>query len=141
MDNVIEWLRWAGPVACGLIVGFLGGWDVALQVLIIFVVLDYITGVTAAYYEKELDSNIGFWGITKKIFLFVPVAVGYWLDISAGTEVFRSLAIFFYMANEGLSILENLGRIGIPIPSQLKAALEALRKESEEGHDNGPAAP
>ncbi len=139
MDKALEWLKWGITSVGGLLVGFLGGWDVALKVLVIFVILDYITGVTAAYYERKLDSNVGFWGIAKKIFLFVPVAVGYWLDVSAGTEVFRSLAVFFYMANEGLSILENLARIGIPIPSQLQAALEQLRKKAEESNDNGPA--
>jgi len=139
METVVSWTKWALATIGGLIVGFLGGWDVALKVLVIFVILDYITGVTAAYYEKKLNSDVGFWGITKKIFLFVPVAIGYWVDVSAGTEIFRSLAIFFYLANEGLSVLENLGRLGVPIPSQLQAALEQLRKKAEESHDNGPA--
>jgi len=113
---------------------------VALQVLVIFVIFDYVTGVTAAFYEKKLNSEIGMWGIFKKIMLFIPVAIGYWLDTVAGVQVFRSLAIFFYIANEGLSVLENLGRIGIPIPPPLKAALEQMKQKAEDEND-GTAIP
>lgn len=116
----------------GLLVGFLGGWDTALKVLCLFVLLDYLTGVAAAWYEKKLDSNIGFKGIAKKILLFVPIAVAYWLDVVLHTQILRSLAICFYVANEGLSILENLARAGVAIPTPLKVALEQLKKQSQE---------
>lgn len=131
LDSVLEWGRWAAAVIGGLLIGFLGGWDVALQVLVYFVVADYVTGVIAAFYEKKLDSEVGMWGIFRKILLFIPVAIGFWLDTLAGVEVFRSMAIFFYLANEGLSILENLGRMGIPFPDALRAALEQLKKTEE----------
>lgn len=133
MQDIIVGIKWSFIFIGGVLVGLLGGWDIALQVLVLFVVLDYITGVTAAWYEKKLDSNIGLRGIAKKILIFVPVAVGYWLDVVMSTEIFRSLTIFFYIANEGLSILENLGRAGVPIPSPLKVALEQLREEKNKG--------
>jgi toxin secretion/phage lysis holin len=100
----------------------------ALQVLVLFVVLDYATGLVAAYEEQTLNSRVGFKGIAKKVLLFVPVAVAYWLDMLLGQEILRSLAIFFYIANEGLSMVENLARAGIPFPEQIQTALEQLKK-------------
>lgn len=132
MQDILTGAKWLTTIIGGFLVGLLGGWDVALQVLVLFVVLDYATGLTAAWYEKKLDSNVGLRGIAKKILMFVPVVVGYWFDMAMGGEVFRSLAIFFYIANEGLSILENLGRAGVPIPAPLKAALEQLKQKSEQ---------
>lgn len=132
-DDIIVGIKWSFTFVGGVLVGLLGGWDIALQVLVLFVVLDYATGVAAAWYEKTLNSNVGLRGIAKKIFLFVPVVVGYWFDVVMSTEIFRSLVIFFYIANEGLSILENLGRAGVPIPSPLKVALEQLREEKNKG--------
>lgn len=125
-------LKWLFVAAGTVIVNFLGGWDIALKVLVAFVVMDYITGLIAAWVSKNLDSGVGFKGIAKKIILFVPVAVGYWLDTLLGQAFFRSLAIFFYIANEGLSIVENLGIIGVPFPAAISDALKQLRdRESE----------
>jgi len=131
MDNVLMYTKWAATIIGGLLTGLLGGWDLALQVLVLFVVLDYATGLTAAWYEKKLDSSIGFRGIAKKILLFVPIAVAYALDKALGQDILRSLAIWFYMANEGLSILENLGRAGVPIPEPIKTALEQLKQKGD----------
>jgi toxin secretion/phage lysis holin len=131
MSNILSWLKAAFALIGGWVTAALGGWDTALQVLVLFVVLDYITGLIAAWYEKRLNSRIGFRGIAKKILLFVPVAVGYWLDVLLGQEILRSLAIWFYLANEGLSMLENLGRCGVPILAPLKDALEQLKKKGE----------
>ena len=131
MNNIITGIKVAFALIGGWITAVLGGWDTALQVLVLFVVLDYITGLIAAWSEKCLDSRIGFRGIAKKILLFVPVAVGYWLDVLIGQEILRSLAIWFYLANEGLSMLENLGRCGVPILAPLKDALEQLKKRGE----------
>lgn len=113
----------------------LGGWDMILKVLVGFVVLDYLTGVIAAYHRKDLSSNVGMYGIAKKICLFIPVAMAHWLDQAVvtrvvGTELLRNVAIWFYLANEGLSIIENLGEIGILIPAPL---LEALKQLKEKG--------
>ena len=118
----------------GWILSMIGGWDMALQVLVIVIVMDYITGLTAAWFEQKLNSKVGFRGIVKKILLFVPVVLVYWLDQVLGTDYLRNMAILFYIANEGLSILENLGRANIPIPEFIKKALEVLRKQNgEEG--------
>ena len=131
MNNIITGIKVAFALIGGWITAVLGGWDTALQVLVLFVVMDYITGLIAAWYEKRLDSSVGFKGIAKKILLFVPVAVGYWLDVLLGQEILRSLAIWFYLANEGLSMLENLGRCGVPILAPLKDALEQMKKKWE----------
>lgn len=138
MENILSYIKYGVTTIGGLLGGLLGGWDVVLQVLVLFVVFDYITGLTAAWCGKELDSNVGLWGIAKKILMFVPVALGYWLDVAIGTEILRNLVVFFYIANEGLSILENLGRAGIPIPAPLRAALEQLKQKNEQasGGDN-----
>jgi toxin secretion/phage lysis holin len=136
MDNMLVYIKWAATLVGGTITAALGGWDMALQVLVLFVVLDYATGLTAAWYEKKLDSSIGFRGIAKKILLFVPIAVAYALDKALGQEILRNLAIWFYVANEGLSIVENLGRAGIPIPKPLRAALEQLKRKGEGDGEN-----
>jgi toxin secretion/phage lysis holin len=129
--NFITSTKYAIALVGGFMTSLLGGWDLALQVLVLFVVLDYIVGLMAAYTEKGLDSRIGFKGIARKILLFVPIAVAYWLDMLIGQEVLRNLAIFFYIANEGLSVLENLARVGVPLPESLKQALIQLRGAEE----------
>jgi toxin secretion/phage lysis holin len=127
MSNFLIWLKWLVTLVGGLLTSLLGDWDMALKVLVLFVVLDYATGLVAAYGEQNLNSRVGFRGIAKKILLFVPIAVAYWLDMLLGQEVLRSLAIFFYIANEGLSMMENLGRAGVPFPEQIQTALEQLK--------------
>ena len=132
MNNIISGIKITFALVGGWLTAVLGGWDTALQVLVLFVVMDYITGLIAAWYEKRLDSRVGFKGIAKKILLFVPVAVGYWLDVLLGQEILRSLAIWFYLANERLSMLENLGRCGVPVLAPLKDALEQLKKRGKQ---------
>lgn len=127
MSNFLVWTKYSIALVGGLLTSLLGGWDMALKVLVFFVVLDYATGLVAAYGEQNLNSRVGFRGIAKKILLFVPVAVAYWLDMLLGQEILRSLAIFFYIANEGLSMMENLGRAGVPFPVQIQEALEQLK--------------
>ena len=131
MNNILTGFKYAFALLGGTITAFLGGWDLALQVLVLFVVLDYLVGLIAAWTEKALDSRIGFRGIAKKILLFVPIAICYALDQVLGQEILRSLAIFFYIANEGLSIVENLGRAGVPVPDALGEALEQMKKKGE----------
>ena len=129
--NVIAYIKNGLALFGGALAGILGGWDIALKVLILFVVFDYITGLTAAWYEKKLDSNIGMKGIAKKILLFVPVVIGCWLDTWLGQEVLRSVTILFYVVNEGLSIAENLAKVGVPFPPALLDALNQLKKKDE----------
>lgn len=131
MENVLVWLKWATALVGGAITAALGGWDTMLRVLVGFVVTDYIVGVIAASIEGKLNSEVGFKGIARKILLFVPIVVGYALDMVLGQKILRSLAIWFYLANEGLSILENLGRAGVPVPPPLSEALEQLHQKAE----------
>src|SRR5690606_16561028 len=105
-----------------------GGWNTLLEILVIFVILDYITGIVAAGYNGELSSKIGYKGILKKVMIFVIVAVANLVDGAIGdAHIIRDATICFYIANELLSTLENAGNTGIPIPEKLKNAVEVLK--------------
>ena len=123
----------AAAAVGGAIASFLfGGWSALLTILLAFVVLDYISGVLAAGKEGKLNSDIGLWGIARKVSIFVVVAIAHLVDTALGdAHLFRDAAIFFYLANEVLSITENLGRIGAPIPGIIKQAVEVLRGKSD----------
>ena len=130
MENVYR----AVMTALGGIVGYLwGGWSALLGILLAFVIIDYITGFIAAGAEGKLSSEVGFKGIAKKILIFVLVAVAHLLDEALGgnNDIFRDAVIFFYLANELLSIIENAGRAGLPIPETLKNAVEILKGKGE----------
>jgi len=105
-----------------------GGWDTILQALMALVIIDFITGVLAAYSEKKLNSEVGQKGIIKKVCIFLMVALAQIIDVSTGFEepMLRTAVIMFFIANESLSALENMGRLGVPLPEFLKAALEKL---------------
>ncbi len=114
---------------------FLGGSDGLIYALIAFVSIDYITGVMAAIAERKLSSEIGFRGIFKKVLIFLLVAVGNIIDnnlIGTGSAV-RTAVIFFYISNEGISIIENSSIIGLPVPKKLKDILEQFKKKDEGG--------
>lgn len=110
-----------------------GAWDLAMQVLIVFMTLDYGTGVLYAYLIGQLSSEIGFKGLVKKCMILVVVIIGVMLDriLGNGTWVFRTLVCYFYIANEGISLLENVANIGIPIPNKIRNALEQLNKDDD----------
>ena len=110
-----------------------GSWDLAMQVLIVFMSLDYGTGVLYAFLNNQLNSEVGFKGLVKKLMILVVVIIGVMLDriLGNGTWVFRTLVCYFYIANEGISLLENVGNIGIPIPNKIRNALEQLNKDEE----------
>jgi toxin secretion/phage lysis holin len=111
---------------------FYGGWSALLQVLLAFVIIDYVTGVLASAMEGKLSSAIGAKGIAKKVLIFVIVAVAHLVDTSLGeAHVFRDATIFFYLANELLSILENAGRVGLPIPPMISKAVQVLQGKSD----------
>ena len=108
-----------------------GGLDVALQCLIISIILDYLTGLIKSYINKSLSSSIGFKGILKKIGILILVALAVLVDrITGETGSIRTLVIYYFVANEGLSIIENLGEAGLPIPSNLKNALDSLKDKN-----------
>ncbi len=109
-----------------------GGWSLLLQVLVIFIVVDYIMGVLVAGYQGRLSSKIGFKGIAKKVMILLLVAVAHAVDTILGDGTFiRDAVIFFYLANELLSIIETAGKTNLPIPPALKGAIETLRNKGE----------
>ena len=119
----------ASGITTGLIYLF-GGFDVALSCLVIAIALDYISGLIKAFYTKQLSSKIGFKGLLKKIGILILVMVAVLVDRVAGnTGAIRTLVIYYFVANEGLSIIENLAETNIPIPAVLKRALKAIKKE------------
>ena len=120
------WLGW-----------FLGGCDGLVIALLVFVVIDYITGVMCAIADKKLSSSVGFKGICRKVLIFALAGIAHIIDaqvIKTGS-VLRTAVIFFYLSNEGLSLTENSAHLGLPIPEKLKAVLEQLHdRDSEEEH-------
>lgn len=112
---------------------FLGGCDGLLYTLVAFVVADYITGVMCAIADKTLSSEVGFKGICRKVLIFILVGIANILDVQViGTgSVLRTAIIFFYISNEGVSLLENAGHLGLPYPEKLKAVLQQLHDRSE----------
>ena len=116
------WLGW-----------FLGGCDGLLYALLAFVVIDYVTGIMCAVVDKKLSSAVGFKGIFKKVLIFALVGIGHTLDTHViGTgSVLRTAIIFFYLSNEGVSLLENASYLGLPVPQKLKSVLEQLHDRAE----------
>ena len=112
---------------------FLGGCDGLLYALLAFVVIDYITGVMCAIADKNLSSEVGFKGICRKVLIFLLVGISNVLDVQViGTgSVLRIAVIFFYISNEGVSLLENAAHLGLPVPEKIKTVLEQLHDRSE----------
>ena len=120
------WLGW-----------FLGGCDGLLYALLIFVTLDYLTGVMCAVADHKLSSEVGFKGICRKVLIFALVGIGHVLDtqVICTGSILRTAVIFFYLSNEGVSLVENAAHLGLPIPEKLKAVLEQLHDRAEKGGD------
>ena len=120
---------------------FLGGYDGLLYALVVFMVADYITGVMCAISDKKLSSAVGFKGICRKVFILMLVGIANLLDVEViGTgAVLRTAVIFFYLSNEGVSLLENAAHLGLPIPEKLKAVLAQLHKKVESDGDENEA--
>ena len=128
MKEIWNWSQAVIAVIGGWLGYLLGGWDGFLYALVAFVVIDYITGLMCAVLDKKLSSEIGFRGIFKKVLIFSLVAVGHIIDqnVIGDGSVIRTAVIFFYLSNEGISILENTVHIGLPVPQKLKDILEQL---------------
>lgn len=115
-----------------VILWMFGGIDIAMQCLLIAIAIDYVSGLIKAFNTKTLDSKIGFKGILKKIGILCIVALAVVVDrITGDAGAIRTLVIYYFVANEGLSVLENLSIAGLPIPASIKKALQALKKESK----------
>lgn len=122
-------------IACGIIGGFickhLGGWDMLLGVIFTLVILDYFTGVLKAIYNSRLSSEIGRKGIIRKVFIFIVIATAYEIQkVIGNTIALREMVIMFFIANEAISLLENISEY-IPIPNRLKDVLVQLREDKE----------
>ena len=116
---------------------FVGGWDGMLIALVVLMALDYITGVMCAIADHKLSSSVGFKGICKKVFILMLVGVANIVDVHVvgSGSALRAAVICFYLSNEGVSILENAGHIGLPIPEKLKVVLEQLHGRTDEKKD------
>lgn len=113
------------------LVYLLGGIDVALNCLLIAIALDYVSGVIKAFNNKTLSSRIGLRGLLKKIGILIIVMLAVLIDrVTGNTGAIRTLVLYYFVANEGLSIVENLGQAGLPIPKTIKNALKALKDQS-----------
>lgn len=111
-----------------------GGWDQLLTIFIITIGIDYITGLVASIREGSgLDSKVGFWGITRKFMMFLVIILAHQIDLMVGNElsVIKNGAVYFYMANELISITENYGRMGLPLPSKLRKVIAVLKNKDD----------
>ncbi|WP_019420204.1 phage holin family protein [Paenibacillus sp. OSY-SE] len=134
----LETVLKSGAAAGGGLAAFLfGGWPVLIQVLLIIVIVDFATGVMAAGTEGKLRSSVGLIGIARKVFIFLIVAVAHQIDSVLGDQhLLRDATIFFYIANELLSIIENGGRMGVQLPPVIREAVEVLKAKGGDKHGN-----
>lgn len=119
-------------VIAGIVTYLFGAWDVAFQVLCVFMVIDYITGTMCGYVTKELSSQIGFKGILKKVAMLISVVVAVAVDRVLATDALRIAVIFCLIGNEGISLIENLTKLGVPIPERLVNALKQIKSKGED---------
>lgn len=138
MKQIWNGIQIAFTALGGFLGWFLGGADGFLYALIAFVVIDYITGVMCAISDKSLSSEVGFRGICRKVLIFILVGVGNLLDVYILGEagVLRTAVIFFYLSNEGVSLLENASRLGLPIQEKLKEILQQLHDKGGNDHES-----
>ena len=133
MKEVWTWIQIAFSALGGFVGWFLGGADGFLYALLVFVIIDYITGILCAVADKSLSSEVGFKGICRKVLIFALVGIGNIVDIYVMGEagILRTAVIFFYLSNEGVSLLENSAHLGLPIPEKLKTVLSQLHHREE----------
>lgn len=133
MKDVANTMQYVFAAVGGSLGAVLGGFDGFLYALIVFVVVDYMTGVMVGILNKKISSQIGFRGIFKKVVIFSLVAVAHIIDthVIQNGSVLRTTVIFFYLSNEGISIMENAALIGLPIPKKMKDVLEQLKENKD----------
>ena len=133
MKQIWNVIQLAFAAVGGFVGWFLGGCDGLLYTLLAFVVIDYITGVMCAVVDKTLSSAIGFKGICRKVLIFALVGIGHILDthVIGSGSVMRTAILFFYISNEGVSLVENAVHLGLPVPQKLKDVLKQLHNRSE----------
>ena len=134
MRNIVNVMQYIFTAIGGVVGWFFGGLDGFLYALITFVVIDYITGVMVGFTEKKLSSEVGFKGICRKVVIFCLVGMAHILDVHViqTGDVLRTAVIFFYLSNEGISILENASLLGLPVPQKVRDVLEQLKDDPED---------
>lgn len=133
MEKVIDYGRYFVTTICTGLTWLYGKWDTALYVLIVFMITDYITGLIKGWYKKKLSSDVGLKGIFRKFLILLVLMMAVQLDrlLNTGTWVFRTMACYFYICNEGLSILENVAVLGLPIPDKIKDTLIQIKDKGD----------
>ena len=129
MDNLLNYSKGVVAIVGTALTWLFGAWDTALMVLVCFMALDYCTGVVRAFINKEVSSDIGLKGIARKTVILIVLIVAVLLDrlLNTGTWVFRTIVCYFYIANEGISLLENCSGLGLPVPESIQNALIQLK--------------
>ena len=139
MKEFWSWLQVGFAALGGFTSQFFGHNDGLLTALVVFVIADYVSGVLRAIVEQKVSSSIGSRGISKKVVIFILVGIAHMVDVEVlgAGDVIRNTVIFFYLSNEGISMLENAIRLGLPVPEKLRNILLQLRDKSEEKTENG----
>ena len=130
MENVVNIFKACVAVVGTFLTWLFGDWDIAVKALIAFMALDYLSGVIKAYINKEMSSEVGLKGLTRKFLILLVLIAAVLLDrlINTGDWVFRTIVCYFYVANEGISLLENAAALGLPVPDAIKNALAQLKE-------------
>ncbi|ODA08478.1 phage holin family protein [Paenibacillus polymyxa] len=133
MDDRFTQIIKGAAAGFGAVAGYLfGGWSVMTHLLFIFVIADWLSGWAAAWINGELKSRKGYYGIARKVAIFLIVVVAHFIDVALGNlNYFQNAVIFFYLANELLSIIENVGRMGVPMPDVLRNAVKIFESRSQ----------
>ena len=137
MDKFTEFMKLIFGGIITAVSGFLGGMDGIMYALLAFISIDYITGVAVAVKQKKLSSEVGFWGLVRKVCILLLVGIAHYIDVyvTKNGDVIRTVVSMYYIGNEGVSILENCGNLGLPLPDKLIAVMKQIKNEGD--NDNG----
>lgn len=133
MDKFTEFMKLIFGGIITAVSGFLGGMDGIMYALIAFISIDYITGVAVAVKQHKLSSEVGFWGLVRKVCIIALVGVSHFVDVYVmhTGDIFRTAIALYYIGNEGVSLLENMGNLGVPLSKKLKDVLEQLKNDDD----------
>ncbi|MCI7767465.1 MAG: phage holin family protein [Oscillospiraceae bacterium] len=133
MDKFTEFFKIVFGGIVTAVSGFLGGMDGIMYALIAFITIDYITGVAVAVKQKKLSSEVGFWGLVRKVCILLLIGIAHYIDcyVTKNGDVVRTVVAMYYIGNEGVSILENCGNLGLPLPPKLIAVMAQIKETGE----------
>ena len=133
MDRFTEFFKLIFGGIVTAVSGFLGGMDGIMYALIAFITIDYITGVAVAVKQKKLSSEVGFWGLVRKVCILLLIGIAHYIDcyVTKNGDVIRTVVSMYYIGNEGVSILENCGNLGLPLPPKLIAVMAQIKETGE----------